>query len=431
MTDSSFDNTVVKYRLYPFKSQELELFGVLETLREVHNELLERRINSWKWKHVSLNGASQRADLARWNVQDRRGVGRLYSHVVQAEADRMDLAYASFFRRVANGAKAGFPKFKREGELTSFTYPDGNVSAQIVDGRNGTKRLHLAKLGEIPVKVHRKLPNGKLGPVTVKREGSEWYVVLTYKVSAAPLPRGVPQTPIGADLGLKAVVALSDGTTVAPLQAYRHGQNRLRRAQKKLSRMVKGSENWKDQVKRVQKCHAKVRRQRSDFNHKLTTDLVSKHDLVAFENLNVSAMVRNGHLSKSISDVAWTQIVQQVEYKEKHRSGRCVKVDARGTTQDCSRCGGHPSIPLGLSVRIYHCEYCGMVEDRDVNAARNVLSRSYAIVGEGIPEVTPVERKQRGRARKSAIGSTSPKQEPPCAMVAPFEGPSGPSTEMR
>ncbi len=72
MTDSSFDNTVVKYRLYPFKSQELELFGVLETLREVHNELLERRINSWKWKHVSLNGASQRADLARWNGRSTR-----------------------------------------------------------------------------------------------------------------------------------------------------------------------------------------------------------------------------------------------------------------------------------------------------------------------------------------------------------------------
>jgi putative transposase len=424
------DFTVAKYRLYPFHDQELELLRQLEEARFLWNYALEQRLEARNKDHKALSVNEQKRSLTQWREHDAAGVGSLLCHVAQDVLQRLDDAFSARTSRVLKNRKAGRVHFKREGEMVSLTYPDGDGSAAVVDGRNGTKRLHLAKLADIPIKLHRPLPIGKLGPVTVKREGAAWFVELCYRLDTPAEPSGLPQAPIGIDLGLKAVVALSDGTTVAPLQAYRSGQKRLRRAQKKLSRMVKGSHNWWGQVERVQRCHTKVRHQRNDFNHKLTTRIVHDHDLVAFENLNVSAMVRNGHLSKSISDVGWSQITTFTAYKERRRSGRCVLVNARGTTQECSRCGTIPSVPLTLGDRVYTCATCGMVEDRDVNAARNILSRSRAIVGEGIPEVTPAERRRTSaKTRKGRKQVRSLRQEPQLGIAMPSGGPSGPSLE--
>src|SRR5208283_1081827 len=235
----------VKYRLYPFPSQERELLWQMNELRQLWNYALERRADSWTTDHKSLSYVDQCRDLARWRSYDKHGLGTIYGHVAQAELARLEDAFKAFFRHVKNGEKGGYPKRKRE--VTSLTYPDGNGSASIVNGRNGTKRLHLSMLADIPIKIHRTVPNGKLKTVTVEREGDRWFAVLTYLVEPFAPPTEPPTTPIGVDVGLHSLAALSDGTLVEAPQFYRHDELLLKRAQRKLSRKKKGSCNYRKQ----------------------------------------------------------------------------------------------------------------------------------------------------------------------------------------
>jgi putative transposase len=416
---------VRKFRLAPFPDQERELLRQLDELRFLWNHALQARIDAHKRGEKSVGFVDQEKALTRWRAFDKDGIGRVYSHVAQDLLARLDDAYKHFFRRVRNGEQAGFPRFKRE--VTSLTYPDGNGSADIVDGRNGTKRLHLSKLADIPIVVHRNIPDGKLKTVTVEREGDRWFAVLVYETNVEiPAAVGPPTSPIGVDVGLHSVAALSDGTLIEAPKFYRSGQKRLRRAQKKLCRKQKGSRNWHKQAARVRNLHFKVANQRRDFNHKFTTDLVRQHDLVAFEALSIRSMVRNGHLSKSIADASWGQLRLMSKYKEARRSGRYIEVDAKGTTQECSNCHAAPETPLTLSDRVRSCPKCGLVLDRDINAARNILSRSLGKVSEDIGKLTPVETapppSRKGRR------AWSRKQEPPSLGIeTPTVGPSGPT----
>ena len=396
-----------KYRLYPFPNQQRELKGQFGELRFLWNHALEKRIDTWRKEKRPVSYVGQCRDLAQWRKYDKEGIGRGYGHVAQETLARLDDAFRHFFGRVKTGGRPGFPRFKRE--VTSFCYPDSNGSAAIVPGHNGTRRLRLSMVGEVPIQVHRPPPEGRVKTCTVKREGDRWFAILTYEIPDPAPPAGAPQVPVGVDLGLSHLATLSNGEVVEPPKFLRRAEVLLARAQRRVARRKKGSHNREKAKARLGRCYAKVRNQRRDFAHKLTTGWVSGHDLIAFEDMDLRPHMQ-GSFSKSTADAGWGFLRQFCAYKERNRSGRYVEVPTKNTTQACSACGRLHDPPLTLEDRTYGCP-CGLVMDRDLNAARNVLDRALAIVPGGTGETTPVEIRpppaRKGRRVRSA------KQEPP------------------
>jgi putative transposase len=220
-------------------------------------------------------------------------------------------------------------------------------------------------------------------------------------------------SPVGVDLGLKSLIVTSDGVEVEHPRFLRKAERRLKHLQRTLSHKKRGSKNRFKARQRVASQHSKVRRQRLDFNHKLSTTLVRRHDLIAFEDLRIRNMVRNHRLAKSIHDAAWGHLVRLVEYKAIAQGKRVVRVDAAYSTQECFYCGALNK--LSLDVREFDCVGCGRHLRRDQNASSIVLKRGVAKVGQDMPELKPVETgplfvaTTRGASQVEEAGTTCPR----------------------
>ena len=411
-----------KFRLYPFRDQEREFLRQQEELGFLWNHALEQRVGAWLTEKRSISYVDQCHSLAKWRAHCPE-LGSIYGYVAQECLARLDDAFKHSFRKCRENTAAkvkgqrppqkrlGFPRFKNE--VTSLTCPDSNGSAAIVPGRNGSWRLHLAKLGDIPLKLDRELPNGHVKTCTVEREGDRWYSILTIEVPDPTPPQGTSTNPVGVDVGLTHLATLSTGETVDAPKFLRHTESLLKRRQRDVSRKVKGSHNREKAKVRLARCHAKVRDQRRDFAHKLTTGWAGTYDLIGVEDVGVRNMMGNHHLAKSIGDSGWGKLRQMAEYKMRNRSKWFFPVDARNTTQSCSKCGQLADPKLTLKDRVLRCP-CGHTEDRDVNAAKNIVQSALAMVPGGTGETTPVETgpppARKGRRVRSK------KQEPPCAI---------------
>jgi putative transposase len=194
---------------------------------------------------------------------------------------------------------------------------------------------------------------------------------------------------VGIDLGIKELITLSTGEKVHNPKWLRGSEKKLAREQRRLSHKKKGSSNRKRQRLEVQRVHRKISNQRKDYHHKLSNKLVRDYDLIVFEDLKIRNMVKNRYLAKSISDAGWGQLVSYVTYKAEEAGKVTELVNPRGTSQECSSCG--EIVQKTLAVRVHECPHCGLVMDRDENAAINILNRGLAKVGQGLPECTPVE----------------------------------------
>ena len=371
-----------KYRFYPNGKQIELLENTLDLCSQLYNSALQQRIYAYR-NGKALHYTNQQNELPALKRAMKEYCG-IHSLVLQDVLRRLDKAFKAFFGRVkrknrGEKVKAGFPRFKSQGRFDSFTYPQLGFKLFA----NG--HIYLSKIGELRVFKHRE-PKGQVKTITVKRDRvGDWFVVITTE-----MPDAQPQkvnTAIGIDLGLKNVVALSSGESVASPKLLRRVENKIKRAERKLSRRVKGSHNREKARIKLAKLHRQVSRQRDDFLHKTSAWLVRKADLLVFENLNISGMVQNHALAKSIHDASWGKLVQYVSYKAEEAGKRVELVDPKGTTQKCSRCG--MVVKKSLSERVHQCPTCGLLLDRDLNAAVNISN--LRTVGRGTPEATPVE----------------------------------------
>ena len=191
------------------------------------------------------------------------------------------------------------------------------------------------------------------------------------------------------DVGLKSLLTLNTGETIANPRWLRNSEKKLAKEQRRKARKKKGSNNRHKQNRKVAQLHRKIRNQRKDFHHKLSRKLVDNYDLIVYENLAITNMVKNHHLAKSISDAGWRKLMSFTEYKAEEAGTLVEYVSAYNTTQLCSRCG--KLVPKTLATRIHSCPYCGLVLARDHNSAISVLHRStYSIEslsssGQGLP----------------------------------------------
>ena len=381
----------LRFRLYPNPEQEARFVSTIEACRYLWNDALTHRKRRWEEERKSTSYTHQQWILTAVRNSDPK-LQQVYSQAAQDVLHRLDRAFKSFFER-----RARYPKFKKRSCSGSFTYPqayNGSVKPDLL-----RKRLFLSKIGNVKAVFHRSLPrDAVLKTCTVVREPcGEWYASLVYEdvvpLQDVEIPIGqVPQvvaSPVGIDLGLKALITTSDGIGVPHPRFLRDAEKRLKRLQRSLSRKKKGSKNRFKARQRVASQHARVAQQRADFNHKLSNHLVREHDLIGFEDLIIRNMVRNHALAKSIVDAGWGQLVKFAEYKAAENGRLVVRVDPAYSTQECFWCGARNKV--SLETREFVCVGCGRTLQRDHNAARIVLKRAIAQVGQDMPELKPVE----------------------------------------
>jgi putative transposase len=301
--------TAFRFRLYPNHKQERRLLRMIETSRRLWNDALAHRKRRWDERRLSTSYSQQCWIL----TAERRGdplLGELYSQAGQEILRRLDRAFTAFFEQ-----RARYPRFKKFSSSGSFTYPqayNGSVKPDVI-----RRRLFLSKVGNVKAVFHRRVPpHGKPKTCTVVREpNGEWYASLVYEEEEVARPSSKPASPVGIDLGLNSLIATTDGVKIPHPRFLKKAEGRLNRLQRSFSRTCRGSENRVHARVLVAVQHAKVANQRADYNHKLSAELVRKHDLIAFEDLRVRNMVRNHALAKSITDAGWGQLRCFTEHK--------------------------------------------------------------------------------------------------------------------
>jgi putative transposase len=373
-----------EYRLYPNRCQRRLLMACLSESRHLYNEMLEQ---------VEDHYAETGKLLFKYSLTAMfkgRNDGHIPASTVQTLADRLDKALRRYIARKKSGKRAGFPRFKSANRWHSIHLRQYGKGRD-VRLENGRLRVP-GKLGKsIKIKQHRPLEGTpKTAHLVLKADG-KWYALIVCDLGVVPPAKIGPA--VGLDVGLRTFLTDSDGSTVASARCYRDSQEKLRRAQRKICRRRKGSNRRKKSARAAAKLHLKTARQRKDFLHKVARRYVDRYGTIVVEDLNVAGMVKNHRLAKAIHDASWSKFIKILEGKAEEAGSRVIKVSARFTTQRCSNCG--ELVPKTLSVTMHTCLFCGHVEDRDVNAAKNILAAWTGPSGQNVREY--LERVPRSR----------------------------------
>ncbi|NES18766.1 MAG: IS200/IS605 family element transposase accessory protein TnpB [Symploca sp. SIO3E6] len=364
MTQKAF-----KYRFYPTTEQEQLLRKTLGCTRLVYNRALTARTQGWYERQERIGYKQTSTMLTHWKKQPELAFLNEVSCVpLQQGLRHLQQAFSNFF-----AGRARYPNFKKKrnggsAEFTksAFRYKDGNV--------------YLAKCTQpLPIRWSRKLPNGTIpSTVTVSLTPSgRWYISLLVDVEIQPLPKKAKN--VGIDLGITSLIATSDGDKVVNPKTYHTKYRKLRKLQKGLSRKVKGSRNREKARRKVASIHAQIVDARTDFLHKLTTQLIRDNQVIVVEDLAVKNMVKNHKLASSISDASWSELVRQLEYKSEWYGRELVKIDRWfPSSKRCSNCG-HIVEKMPLEIRQWECPECSAEHDRDVNASLNILAAGLAV----------------------------------------------------
>lgn len=366
-----------RYRLYPSPAQQRAMVCTLRECRQLYNSLLSERRDAYEQTGESVSLYSQQSRFSQRKANNP-ALKEVHSQVLQNVAVRIDLAFKAFFRRVREGATPGFPRFKGASRYDSFTYPQSGFR---VDGN----RVFLSKIGHVKAVIHRPV-EGEIKTATIRRTSTgKWFVCLSCEVEPEPLEKSTEA--VGVDVGLKDIIATSDGESIPAPKFLRKEEKELARTQRRLSEAPKGSRERAKRRKVVAKVHERIKNKRTDFAHQQSRRLVNRYGFIAVEDLSVNRMVRNHCLAKSIADAAWTDLIAKLVYKAGSADRRVVQVSPAYTTQDCSACGYRQLMPL--SKRVYDCPECGLSLDRDVNAARNILALGLQSYRDTVPEEAP------------------------------------------
>ena len=297
----------------------------------------------------------------------------------QQAIKNLGAAFKNFFE-----GHAKYPRFKKKGvSHDSFRADPGpdkrHPNAVEVDG----KRIRFPVIGWVKMREAVRF-DGKIKSAIVSRTADRWFVSLSIEVDHTP-PVRETQTAGGVDLGVKALATLSDGTSIQGPKALRRTLTTLRRRSRAHSRKIKGSANRRKSATRLARLHARIANVRQDALHKATTEIVRRFEVIGIEDLNVRGMMANSTLSRAVADVGMFEFRRQIEYKAAMHGARIVVVNQwYPSSKTCSDCN-HIHIGLALSDRQWTCDGCGVLHDRDHNAAINLknMAASSAVTACG------------------------------------------------
>jgi putative transposase len=271
-----------------------------------------------------------------------------------------------FLRQRKRGVKCGFPRFKSIDRMKSLHYPQYGFGFLL------DERLKVTPFGEIAIKRHREI-TGRIKTLTLKKEASgKWFAIFCVE-TPKEIQKENKGEAVGIDLGLKTFATLSNGLQVQnPRHLMKH-EDRLAFIQRKFSKKKKRSKSRKRAKVKVAKLHEKISDCRRDFLHKTSTELVGDYSIIALEKLATKKM-SEGNYGKFINDAGWNMFANMLAYKAEGAGCSVVFVNPENTSQECSNC--HQIVRKDLAERMHNCPFCGLYIDRDLNAARNILTRA-------------------------------------------------------
>jgi putative transposase len=366
-----------KYRFYPTPEQKTELNRTFGCVRKVYNMALEARTTAWYQEQRRVSYVETSAMLTAWKRDpDMEFLSEVSCVPLQQGLRHLQTGFVNFWQK-----RAKYPQFKSkrksrasaEYTRSGFRWRDG--------------RLTLAKMTQpLAVVWSRPLPEGaEPSTVTVSRDpAGRWHVNMLCEATVEPLPpNGVT---VGVDAGITSLVTLSTGEKVSNPRHEKRDRARLAKAQRRLARKQKGSQNRAKARVKVAKVYARITDRRRDHLHKLSTRIIRENQTVVIEDLTVRNMVRNRSLARVISDASWSEFRSMLEYKADWYGRNLVVVDRwYPSSKTCSACG-HMAASMPLSVRTWTCTTCGTRHDRDVNAAKNIRAEGLSVLacGDGV-----------------------------------------------
>ena len=361
-----------KYRLDLSVEQVEILQKNFNFCRFLYNSALQEKVSFYKKFQKSISYNSQSAFLPEIKQNFSEQTDSIYSQSLQQVLKRLDGAYQNFFRRAKQGETPGFPRYKSVDRMRSICFPQSDLTGF------GVKLLENKSLkiygipGEVKVIWHRPF-QGRCKQVTIVKQSGNYYIVLS--CDDIPLET-LPSTgkTIAIDMGIDSFVTLDDGTKFHHPRPYKTAKEKLAYLNRKLALKQRGSNNRQRVRESISRAYDRISNIREDFQHKLSKQIVTDNDVIIIEKLNIKGMLeaKGFEVNKSnIQDASWGRFVNKLTYKAERAGRKIVEVNPRNTSKMCSGCGNIKR-SLALADRIYKCETCSLMMDRDHNAAINI-----------------------------------------------------------
>ncbi|MDD3026523.1 MAG: IS200/IS605 family element RNA-guided endonuclease TnpB [Erysipelotrichaceae bacterium] len=373
-------NKAYKFRIYPNQEQEILISKTIGCARFVYNHFL----NLWNEEYVSTGKGLTYNSCSAMLPQMKRDVKTEWlkevdSIAIQSSLKNLSDSFSRFFNK-----QNSHPRYKsKRNPVQSYTTKNVNNSIAVIG-----KSIKLPKLGMVRFAKSQEI-KGRIMKATVRKNPSgKYFVAIVVEQDIEPWPK--TNESIGIDLGLSDFAILSNGSKVANNRFTSQMEKKLKLEQRKLSRRARlarsrgidlgEAKNYQKQKLKVARLHEKVMNQRNDFLNKLTTQIIKNHDVICIEDLSTKGMLKNHRLAKSIADVSWASFVGKLTYKAKWYGREIIKVDRWfASSQICHECG-HKDGKKPLNIREWTCPDCGSVNDRDINASRNILKEGLRIL---------------------------------------------------
>ncbi len=362
-----------RYELAVTPAQRAVLANHAGAARWAWNWGLSVRRKAWRRRGEALNAMALHRLLVQLKRTPRYAWLSQVSKCAPQEALRdLDRAYANYWRGRRTGRQVGLPRFKKRGRCADRFRLTGAIRVQ-------SGSVVLPRIGRVATKEPTGKFRGRILSATCCREADRWYVALTVEVER-PDPQPVDGPVVGVDRGISRFAVCSDGITIHSPRALERSQRKLRHHARAVSRKRPGSRNRRKAVLSLARCHRRIRNQRTDALHKATTTLAKTKSVIVVEDLHVAGMVRNRRLARAISDQGWGEFYRQLAYKSTWYGSRLVVAPRFfPSSKRCSGCGSVKAV-LPLRMREFCCEACGLVLDRDLNAARNLAQIAHTEV---------------------------------------------------
>ena len=357
-----------KYRIYPNTEQKIFFAKCFGCVRFFYNKSLSDMNEIYKStdKFKNITPASYKEDYPFLKEVDSLALSN-------AQLNR-NIAFKDFIKQNDKSSKDK-PNFKSKRNDQSYT--TNNQGSVKISSNN--RYISIPKCLRIRIKMHRTFI-GTIKSITVSRTtDNKYYISLLVETDVEPLKES--DNTIGLDLGLKSLIVDSNGKKYKNHKYLTKIENKLAKEQRKLSKMVKGSHNRDKQRIKVAKLHKHIQNQRNDYLHKLSKKIIDENQIICIEDLKVKDMMSDSKLARNISDVSWSRLVSMLIYKANWYGRTIVKVPKDyPSSQLCHACGYKNSITKDLTIRQWTCPKCGSIHDRDINAAKNILSKGTIIL---------------------------------------------------
>jgi len=363
-----------RFRLYPSKAQEMEMLEVLDSCRKLYNHFLGEWMKSEKVP-PKYDLQAQIPPL----VKKYPALENVHSKTRQYVLWQLYSNLKGLRGLKEKGRRVGRLRFKKYSRMKTFVYNQSGF--KVLDGK-----LYLSRIGNICIRLHREI-NGDIKQVYIKREQSgRWFAI--FSIETKPEKLDTTGKAVGIDLNIENYLTNNNGEKVEHPHSLLKLEDKLAREQRKLAKK-KGSRNRLKQRIKTARVYERIVDRRRNFLHKLSHHYIENYDIIGIEDLAVKEMIESSYNAKNTIDSSWSTFIQMLSYKAEGAGRTLVKVDPKNTTQNCSRCGNR--VYKRVWIRTHKCPACGLVMDRDHNAAINILNKALKEVGSVRPELTPVE----------------------------------------